>query len=123
MRTIIAMDDKEIISYGNQLNEPSFWAKLRDNAADIGQEGVYLALILFYALKANIPVGVKLIIIGALCWLVSPVDAVPDFIPVVGYADDIAALMFARHKAEQYLDAGVQEKARDKLKEIKGVLK
>ena len=31
----------------------------------------------------------KWIVLGILLYIVSPIDLVPDFIPVVGYADDI----------------------------------
>lgn len=35
----------------------------------------------------------KLLITGALGYLILPIDLIPDFIPVVGFADDLAALI------------------------------
>ena len=32
--------------------------------------------------------------IGALIYFISPIDAIPDFIPVVGYIDDAAVIGF-----------------------------
>ncbi len=38
------------------------------------------------------PNHLKALIIGAIGYIVLPVDLVPDFIPVVGYADDLASV-------------------------------
>ena len=37
----------------------------------------------------------KVIAIGALCYLIAPIDIIPDVIPVIGYVDDVAAVMIA----------------------------
>lgn len=31
----------------------------------------------------------KLMVLGIILYIVSPIDLIPDFIPVVGYADDV----------------------------------
>jgi len=52
----------------------------------------------------------KTLIIAALLYLISPLDAVPDFIPIVGWLDDVgvatAVLAFLNGKA-----AGASERA------------
>lgn len=39
-----------------------------------------------------IPVKSILSVIGGLIYVLAPVDAIPDYIPVVGYVDDIAVI-------------------------------
>ena len=39
--------------------------------------------------------GAKALAIGALLYLVSPVDAIPDIIPVVGFTDDVGVIVAA----------------------------
>ena len=39
--------------------------------------------------------GAKALAIGALLYLVSPIDAIPDVIPVVGLTDDVAVIAAA----------------------------
>ncbi len=41
------------------------------------------------------PIWVKGLCIGVLGYLIVPTDAVTDFIPVLGYGDDLAALIAA----------------------------
>lgn len=41
----------------------------------------------------SVPIGVRVWLVVLLIYLVSPIDLIPDFIPVLGYADD--ALMVA----------------------------
>ena len=50
---------------------------------------------LLFGLDADTPVWAKGIIIGALGYFISPVDAIPDIVPVVGYTDDLGALAIA----------------------------
>lgn len=45
-----------------------------------------------YVSDPRVPAQYKALAIGALLYLVNPVDAVPDWIPLGGYADDAAAL-------------------------------
>ncbi|MBY9077140.1 DUF1232 domain-containing protein [Paenibacillus sp. HN-1] len=54
------------------------------------------AVAMYYcAMDKNTPLTAKLIAIGALAYLVLPIDAIPDLIPVLGYTDDAAAFWAA----------------------------
>ena len=48
------------------------------------------------------PAGVRLALLGLVAWLVSPIDLVPEFIPVIGPLDDIVVavlvLRYARRR-------------------------
>ncbi len=44
------------------------------------------------------PLGVRLALVGLLAWLISPIDLVPEFIPVLGPLDDVVvAVLVLRH--------------------------
>jgi uncharacterized membrane protein YkvA (DUF1232 family) len=93
---------------------------------------VYAALILFYTLQSDkISVKDKAIILGALGYLISPLDVVPDAIPIVGLGDDLAVLVYVLKLVWTDIDPEVQERAKQKLsqwfdedeiKEIDGLL-
>jgi uncharacterized membrane protein YkvA (DUF1232 family) len=44
------------------------------------------------------------LILAALIYLVSPIDFIPDFIPVLGFADDIALLTFVYNAMSEEID-------------------
>ncbi|MEE9293105.1 MAG: DUF1232 domain-containing protein, partial [Acidobacteriota bacterium] len=46
-----------------------------------------------------------------------PIDAIPDIIPAVGYADDLGALAVAIATLTAYINPEVKEQARRKLEE------
>lgn len=57
----------------------------------------------------NIPVGTISAIIGTLLYVLSPVDLIPDLIPVVGFLDDAAVLALCvkltQYDVDQYLNS------------------
>jgi uncharacterized membrane protein YkvA (DUF1232 family) len=61
------------------------------------------------AADPQVPRGVRVWLVVLLVYLISPIDLVPDFIPVIGYADDaiIVALVLrfaTRHAGAAALD-------------------
>jgi uncharacterized membrane protein YkvA (DUF1232 family) len=45
------------------------------------------------------PLDVRLVLVGLLAWLVSPIDLIPEFIPVLGPMDDaVVALRYVRRR-------------------------
>ena len=54
----------------------------------------------------RVPRGTVAAIIGSLLYVLSPVDLIPDVIPVIGYLDDAAVLAlclkFVKHDVDEY---------------------
>lgn len=53
----------------------------------------------------RVPAKAKLAIAGAVVWLLSPIDLVPDAIPAVGVLDDVAVLIAAARYFMQQLES------------------
>ena len=53
--------------------------------------------------------------IGAIAYFVSPVDLIPDFIPVAGYIDDAAVIAFVIASATNELHSFREWEARQHL--------
>jgi len=47
------------------------------------------------AADPNVPRGVRVRLLLLLAYLLSPIDLIPDFVPVLGYADDIIIVAIA----------------------------
>lgn len=72
---------------------------------------VYASLILYYTLQSDkVSVKDKAIIIGALGYLISPLDVIPDAIPIAGLGDDLAVLIYVLNKVWGDVSEDVKEK-------------
>lgn len=110
------MELPDFMSYSNKFTKKGFVEKISRIAKRAGAKLVYSALILFYTLQSKkISVKDKAIIIGALGYLISPLDAIPDAIPIVGLGDDMAVLAFVLKKVWDQVSDEVKDKARKKL--------
>ena len=77
-------------------SDDSFWAKVKKYARVAGASVLEPALKMYYSLlDSDTPAWAKTVIIGALGYFILPVDAIPDFTPVIGYADDVGVLVAA----------------------------
>lgn len=50
----------------------------------------------------NTPLDVRVVLVGLVVWIVSPIDLIPEFVPVLGPLDDVVvgvlALRYARRR-------------------------
>ena len=77
---------------------------------------IYYVLLLYYVLMdENTPWEQKGIIIGALGYFILPIDLIPDFIPVAGYADDVAALTACIKTVVDNITPWIKQRAVQKL--------
>lgn len=107
--------------FGGNYNEPDFWKKLKSLAGKAGRKVAYNALLLYYVLTSrDVPVRYKGIIIGALGYLILPIDLIPDFIPVAGFTDDLAALVAVVKMVSDCVDSEIERKAKEKVEELFG---
>ena len=102
--------------YKKFFSENRFWKKIKKYAQQAGSKTIYMALLLFYAYRRkDTPGWAKHIMLGALGYLISPIDALPDLSPFLGYTDDAGVLAFALVVVSGYIDEGVKGQARQKL--------
>lgn len=94
-------------------DEKSFWEKIKKAFKKMGGELVILAIELWLVMKSPAtPIAIKTAIGSALAYLVLPVDLIPDFIPVVGYSDDLVALMAVAKMASMYITDAIKAQAK-----------
>ena len=89
------MELPDFMSYKDKFSESGFVDKVSRIAKRAGAKLVYASLILYYTLESDkVSYKDKAIIIGALGYLISPLDVIPDAIPIAGLGDDLAVLIF-----------------------------
>ncbi len=106
----------DFMRYKDNYTSTGFIDKISHIAKRAGAKLVYVALILYYTLQSdNVALKDKAIIIGALGYLVTPLDVIPDAIPIAGLGDDLAVLLYVLDKVWVEVPADVKEKAHEKL--------
>tara|TARA_B100000579_G_scaffold352850_1_gene307383 strand:- start:1381 stop:1746 length:366 start_codon:yes stop_codon:yes gene_type:complete len=68
-------------------------------------------------MDTSTPPQVRLSIIGALTYLIVPVDLIPDFIPASGFSDDLVALTAVISLWQHHITPEMKFKAKCKLDE------
>lgn len=111
------MELPDFMSYANRFTATDFIEKISRIAKRAGAKLVYAALILFYTLQSdNISAKDKAIIVGALGYMISPLDVIPDAIPIAGLTDDMAVLLYVLKKVWVDVDPEVKFRAMEKLR-------
>ena len=109
------MELPDFMSYSNKFTNGEFLEKRAKIAKRAGAKLVYIALVLYYTLQSDkVSIKDKAIIVGALGYLVSPLDVIPDAIPIVGLGDDLAVLLYVIGKIGDVSEE-IKEKAKSKL--------
>ena len=110
------MNLPDFMSYSNKFTNGDFIEKISRIEKRAGAKLVYASLILYYTLQSDkVSVKDKAIIIGALGYLISPLDVIPDAIPIAGLGDDLAVLIYVLNKVWGDVSEDVKEKAKSKL--------
>ena len=114
-------ENQDTTKYEQHYDENSFWNKVKSMAKKAGIKLIYIALLLYYYLQSShISTKDKAIIYGALGYFIFPFDIIPDYIPFIGYTDDLSILMYAYKKVKSKIDDHIREKAKNKLNSFFG---
>ena len=110
------MELPDFMKYSNKFTQKDFVEKISRIAKRAGSKLVYAALILYYTLQSDkVSKADKAIIIGALGYMISPLDVIPDAIPIAGLTDDLAVLLYVLKKVWTGIDPEIIAKARERL--------
>lgn len=107
-----------IEKYGGHYSEGKFGKKLLKAAKKAGAKTVYAVLLLYYVLESPaVPNADKAKIYGALGYFILPLDLLPDFVPLAGYADDFSAALWALHTVWKNITPEIRSRAAAKTRE------
>lgn len=110
------MELPDFMNYASKFSQTEFVEKISRIAKRAGSKLVYAALILYYTLQSDkVSKADKAIILGALGYMISPLDVIPDAIPIAGLTDDLAVLLYVLKKVWTGIDPEIIEQAKEKL--------
>jgi len=110
--------EKMIEGKEQHYSDKDFFKTLKKYGSKLGFKGLHTAATLYTALKSpNMSKANKMIILGALGYLILPLDVVADILPLVGLSDDIFVLTTALTKVFMSIDDDMKNDAHALLKE------
>lgn len=113
------MGEKKLSRYRPYYSEEALGSKLLSSAKAAGMKVVYYALILYNVLiSGKTPFSDRLKIVGALGYFILPTDVLPDFIPALGYTDDLAALAWCIYSIAKNITPEIKEKASAQVQKL-----
>ena len=113
------INDRALVEYEKEYSERGLKDKIAKYGKVIGAEVLYKALQLWFVLQRDdVPASTKAIVMGALGYLIAPLDFLPDLTPILGYSDDMVAIAFAVVKVQGYVDEDVKMKSKNMLSKI-----
>jgi len=102
--------------FEEEFSENGFWNKVKNFAKVAGESVLEPALKLYYSAQdSDTPIWAKTTVYSALGYFVSPIDAIPDITPIVGYSDDLGVLVAATATVAAYIKNEHSEKAKETL--------
>ena len=97
-------------------SDEKLWKKISRYGKTAGVGVLEKVLWLYYASKRPAtPAWAKAVIYSAIAYFILPIDAIPDFIPVTGYSDDLVTLSAAVTTIAVYIDDSVKAKTKEIL--------
>ncbi len=118
------MDDQngpkiDATKYSKFFSEQKLLKKFTYFAKESGRELLETAAQLYYALlDAKTPTWVKTLIIGTLGYFIFPLDTIPDFLPLLGYTDDLALLLVTLNRVSNVISEDTKFKAKELVQKI-----
>ena len=110
------MEIPDLNKYKEKFTKSGFIEKIQRIAKRAGAKLVYAALILYYSMESNkMSIKDKALIVGALGYLITPLDFVPDAIPLAGLGDDLGVLIYVLQKVWGNIDDETKQKAKNKF--------
>jgi uncharacterized membrane protein YkvA (DUF1232 family) len=113
----MAMSDDERLKRDEATVLRDFWKKFGRLAAQIPfAEDLLTAY--YCAFDRKTPVHVRVALLAALAYFISPLDILPDFLPIVGLTDDAAVLAGAVKLVWDQIKPEHRDAAREALERI-----
>lgn len=108
--------DPDTDHYQQLYSEEGFWKKLASSSRKAGRKALNSALRMYYSARdPATPMWAKTTLYGALGYFISPIDAIPDLTPVLGYTDDIGVMAAATAVVAAHITAAHIKQAEEQV--------
>jgi len=105
-----------IHQYTKHYDESELKSFLRSYGKKLGNTVMLYALIVLTLIgDYRVPLKLRILLTASVGYLILPTDLISDFLPVIGFTDDIAFLTYVITSANDYITPEVKEEAKGKM--------
>jgi uncharacterized membrane protein YkvA (DUF1232 family) len=117
-----ALSNINVEGYEKKYSDKSFINKVWNVAKKVGRELVEKGYTLYYSAKdQDTPAWARTVVFGSLGYFISPIDTVPDFLPGIGFGDDMLVVGAALTVVSVYIKPIHKKMAKEKADSLFGV--
>jgi uncharacterized membrane protein YkvA (DUF1232 family) len=107
--------------YSRYFDKDSLFNKIVNFSGKAGTNILFYALILYFLVtNTDIPMRTRLIFLAALGYFILPTDLISDFLPGLGFTDDLSFMIYAMTQGTDHITPELKSKARSKLANLVG---
>jgi uncharacterized membrane protein YkvA (DUF1232 family) len=110
---------KKVEGFEKDFSPKGFFQKIASVGKKLGRFFIYRVLMLYFVvMQKETPLWIKTTLMGALGYFISPIDAIPDLTPFLGYSDDLLIISAALMMSQRYQTEEMKNKARAFIERI-----
>jgi uncharacterized membrane protein YkvA (DUF1232 family) len=103
---------KKVEAFEKEFTPKGFFQKIAYVGRKLGRFFIYRVLMLYFVvMQKETPLWIKTTLMGALGYFISPIDAIPDLTPFLGYSDDLLIISAALLMSQRYQTEEMKNKA------------
>ena len=111
----------KLIQFANYFNEGSLFEKILAIGRKAGTNLIFYALILYFLVTdKDIPMRTRLVFFAALGYFIFPFDLISDFLPGLGFSDDLTFMTYAITQGTDHITPEIKLRAKEKLNSLLG---
>ncbi len=111
----------KLSQYSKYFDEGSFFNKIISFSGKAGTNILFYALILYFLVTdSNIPWRTRLLFTAALGYFIFPADLISDFLPGLGFTDDLAFITYAITQGTDHITPEIKLRAKEKMNSLIG---
>jgi len=109
------MGDK-LDKYANYFNDSKLFSKIINFSGKAGKNLLFYSLILYFMVSdKDIPIRTRIVFLAALGYFILPTDLISDFLPGLGFTDDLSFITYAITQGTDHITPEIKSKAKEKL--------
>jgi len=113
--------NNKLIQFAKYFDEGSLFEKILTIGRKAGTNLIFYALILYFLVTdKEIPMRTRLVFFAALGYFIFPFDLISDFLPGLGFTDDLTFMTYAITQGTDHITPEIKLRAKEKMNSLLG---